>query len=76
MMRNSSSIAEQRQNFLPYPKKSKKSWTLKAFCLNNKNANRVPCNGAEREALIQAGLGEKKFLLLTSNVLVRSSERI
>lgn len=38
-----------------------KSWTLKAVCLSNKDARRVPCGGAEREALVQAGLGERKI---------------
>ena len=60
--------SEQRRNFSPYGKTSSstgknkvKSWTLKAVCLNDKEAKRVPCSGAEREALVQAGLGEKKI---------------
>ena len=33
------------------------------FCLSNKDATRVPCSFAEREVLVQAGLGEKKAMI-------------
>lgn len=62
--------SEQHRIFSPYEKTSStgknkvKSWTLKAVCLNNKEAKRVPCIGAEREALVQAGLGEKKICVI------------
>ena len=62
--------AEQRSNFAPYIKSKGsaatgkgKSWTLKVVCLSDKNSKRVPCGGAEREALVQAGLGEKKIVV-------------
>ena len=56
--------AEQKRNFSPYSKLTVRGkgqpWTLKVFCLSSKDATRVPCSFAEREVLVQAGLGEKK----------------
>ena len=54
--------AEQKSNFAPYgrPTAGKvQSCTVKVVCLSNKDATRVPCGVAEREALVEAGLGEK-----------------
>ena len=36
------------------------SWTGKFVCLSCKDVTRVPCTIAEREALVEAGLGEKR----------------
>ena len=62
--------AEQKTNFAPYrrPKKSivgtkGQSWTMKVVCLASRDGTRVPCSIAEREALVQAGLGEKKLVI-------------
>lgn len=58
-------IAEQRANFAPYTKPSTsgkgQNWTVKMVCLSGHNATRVPCTVADRETLVQAGLGEKKI---------------
>ena len=63
-------VAKQRSNFTPYtqPKKSATgskgyNWSVKMVCLSKKNARRVPCSVAERETLVQAGLGEKKVII-------------
>ena len=61
--------AEQRSNFAPYgqPRGSSaskgQSWTVRGVCLSSKDARRVPCGVSEREALVQAGLGEKKVVI-------------
>ena len=64
--------ADQKANFGPYkqpkgkgPAKRSKgiSWTVKMVCLSSTNAKRVPCTVVEREALIEAGLGEKKVFI-------------
>ena len=60
--------AEQKSNFAPYNHRLKtprkpQSWTLKAFCLNSRNAIRVPSTSREREILVAAGLGEKKVFI-------------
>ncbi len=60
--------AEQHSNFAPYSQSKAKgnkgpSWTVKLVCLSSKDAYRVPCSVAEREALVQAGLGEKKVVI-------------
>lgn len=34
-----------------------------SLCLGNKETTRVPCSVAEREILVQAGLGEKKITI-------------
>lgn len=70
--RAESVLAEQRANFSSYgsSKRSKKSttrsrcWTLKAVCLSSRNACQVPCTLAQREALVEAGLGEKRVVIL------------
>ena len=36
---------------------------MKILCLSSKEANRVPCSVAERAALAEAGLGEKKVCI-------------
>lgn len=58
---------EQKSNFAPYKActsgRKTQSWTIRAVCLSNKEATRVPCSVAEREILIQAGLGEKKIVI-------------
>ena len=59
---------EQKLNFAPYSKgkavmktsQKHQSWTVKLVCLSNMDATKVPCSAAERELLVQAGLGEKK----------------
>lgn len=38
------------------------NWSVKMVCLSEKNARRVPCSVAERETLVQAGLGEKVII--------------
>ena len=35
------------------------SWTVKLVCLSNMDVTKVPCSAAERELLVQVGLGEK-----------------
>ena len=58
---------EQKLNFAPYSKgkavmktsQKHQSWTVKLVCLSNMGATKVPCSAAERELLVQAGLGEK-----------------
>ena len=63
--------AEQKANFAPYAEsKAKKhrtgqkgqSWTVKVV-LSNQDATRVPCSVAEREILVQAGLGGKTIVI-------------
>ena len=56
---------EQRANFASYGagKKNKpKNWTIKVVCLSDVDATRVPSTDAQREVLVQAGLGEKKVV--------------
>ena len=38
-----------------------KQWSIKMFCLADKNAIRVPCMPTSRDLLIEAGLGPKTF---------------
>ena len=68
--RGNSAIEEQRANFAPYGSSSSrrgtnraisKQWSLKMFCLADKNCIRVPCTPSSREVLIEAGLGPKTF---------------
>ena len=71
--RNSDSevATEQRSNFASYSHARKpssgsskgKTWSIKVVCLSDKNASRVPCSLAEREVLVQAGLGEQKVVV-------------
>ena len=65
-----SAIEEQRANFAPYDSSSSrrgtnkaisKQWSIKMFCLADKNCVRVPCTPSSREVLIEAGLGPKTF---------------
>ena len=66
-----STIEEQRANFAPYGSSSSsrrginraisKQWSLKMFCLADKNCVQVPCTPSSREVLIEAGLGPKTF---------------
>ncbi len=63
--------AEHQSNFAPYAKTNKgskpskaTSWTLRMVCLSRKEALRVPCSVGEREELVEAGLGEKKVVVL------------
>ena len=62
--------SEQRANFAPYSQANRptrgskgQSWTVKLVCLSSRDAKRVPCSVAEREALAEAGLGEKKVCI-------------
>eukprot|EP00731_Ephydatia_muelleri_P026419 Em0018g519a len=58
---------EQRSNFAPYSaqheqkKKPPKhhSWTTRFVCLSLTTDDKVPCNAAMKETLLEAGLGEK-----------------
>ena len=58
---------EQRSNFAPYSaqheqkKKTPKhhSWTTRFVCLSLTTDDKVPCNAAMKETLLEAGLGEK-----------------
>jgi hypothetical protein len=63
---------EQRRNFASYSHGKKtsvgsklkgKSWPLRAVCLSDRNASRVPCSLLERKQLVQAGLGEQKVAI-------------
>lgn len=60
-------LNEQKANFAPYSKEGNsakpKAWSAKFVCLSNKEANRVPCNKYDRNLLVQAGLGDKKFTI-------------
>lgn len=78
--------AEQKSNFASYKASGRKiqSWTIKVVCLGNKEATRVPCSVAEREILVQAGLGEKKIIIPDvacspeefKNILVKSFPKL
>ena len=70
----SQAAVEQRRNFAPYNKKGGrikgKTWTLKVVCLSSRHAHRVPCSVAERETLVQAGLGEKSITVTLGTHLI------
>ena len=67
---------EHRANFAPYdsrrkgkkrafalsqPSSKKNMWCTRFVCLASKDTTRVPCTVAEKEVLVQAGLGEKEI---------------
>ena len=69
LLGGNSAIEEQRANFAPYGSSCRrgtnraisKQWSIKMFCLADKNCVRVPCTPSSREVLIEAGLGPKTF---------------
>lgn len=52
---------EQQANFSPYKHNKMKGWSVKAVCLSNKDAVKVPTSSTTREVLLSAGLGERKI---------------
>ena len=62
-----SAIEEQQANFAPYGwgtnRAISKQWSIKMFCLSDRNCVRVPCTPSPREVLIEAGLGPTATLL-------------
>lgn len=44
-------------------KQKSQSWSAKMVCLHSIDATRVPCTVAERECLLEAGLGEKRVAI-------------
>lgn len=70
--RSSNIYSEQRANFAAYSRRSKfstkgknksQSWTMKMVCLHSKDAITVPLSAAEKELLVEAGLGERKVTI-------------
>ena len=71
LLGGNTAIEEQRANFAPYGSSSStrrgtnrtisKQWSIKMFCLADRNCVRVPCTPSSREVLIEAGLGPKTF---------------
>ena len=67
-------LNEQKANFAPYklgkrrkmsalappPVKKCASWSTRFVCLANTDADHVPCTVAQKEVLVEAGLGEQK----------------
>ena len=60
---------EQNSNFAPYstkPKgkqKKRQSWSMKLVCLCRQDDDQVPSSASAKEALLQAGLGERSVVL-------------
>ena len=60
---------EQTSNFAPYstkPKgkqKKRQSWSMKLVCLCRQDDDQVPSSASAKEALLQAGLGERSVVL-------------
>ena len=67
LLSGSASKEEQRANFALYGLTSSskkgntknKPWSIKMYCLADKNVLRVPCTPSSREMLVEAGLGPK-----------------
>lgn len=75
-LRGTGAVEEQRANFAPYkvgkkrkscasaaalpPSKKCTPWSAKFVCLADTNSEQVPCTVAQKETLVEAGLGERK----------------
>ena len=66
--RGNTAIEEQQANFASSSSTRRgtnravsKQWSIKKFCLADKNSTRAPCLPSRREVLIEAGIGTKTY---------------